>query len=556
MKLSQTIFILVFTGILISNNLNGQISHRGKPYTYANAFLKSMQTANTVHLNVIDNNKEKKLADSIGEHNGIAPNRFYGKGIDVDIDIKEKTSPVLLSNGNNLWLYNVKSENAYAMQFYFDKFRLPAGATLYFYNEEKDMVLGAFTKDNNNNNLDFGTQFIKGQSIFIEYTEPANPEFKGELHIDKAVHVFRDLFKSGPWGSSETCNIDVSCSLGYDWRKEIASVALILSYDKFWDLASWCSGVLLNNTRNDGKGYFLTAKHCGDTTRIPEGYSRQRFDYSTWVFLFNYEDTVCSDAKSINFPITSVYGASLLAADGNGSLTSDYLLLKLNATKDELASIGAVYAGWEINESNALSSPNAVCIHHPSGDVEKISKDNHSPVSADYGNGPYFWQLTWDSGTTEPVSSGAPLFNSDHRVIGQLYAGDADCSNPTGNDYFGKFSLSWTSGNFAQWLDPANSSTTFVDTYQPNSKPSMVRDNQFLINPNPSHGIFHIGFTSRSISGSLSIKIYNSIGQLIKQFTQTILVNNEIDLSNERKGLYLIQIETSEGIDVEKVLIF
>jgi hypothetical protein len=554
MKFIRALCILVFANFFISNHLYGQISHGGKPNTLANEYLKFAQAANTVRFNSIDNNREKKLADSIGDHNGIAPNRFYGKGIDVDIDIKEKTSPVILSNGNKLWLYNVKSENAYAMQFYFDKFRLPAGATLYFYNEEKDMVLGAFTNDNNNIDLNFGTQFIKGQSIFIEYTEPADPEFSGELHIDKAIHVFRDLFKSGQWGTSGACNIDVSCSLGYDWRKEIASVALILSYDKYRNLASWCSGVLLNNTSNDGKGYFLTAKHCGDTTRVPE-HPRQRFDYSTWVFIFNYEDTMCNDAKSVRYPVTSVYGAGLLAADGNGSLTSDYLLLKLNASKDELASLGVAYAGWEINESNALSSPNAVCIHHPSGDVEKISKDNHPPVSAYYGNGPYFWQLTWDSGTTEPVSSGSPLFNSNHRVIGQLYAGEASCDNPTGNDYFGKLAFSWTNGNFAQWLDPANSSTTYVDTYQPNSKPKLVRNNQFLINPNPSLGIFYIIKVNRVINDPISIKIYNSVGQLIKQVTQTVLVNNEIDLSNERKGLYMIQIETSEGIDVEKVLI-
>ena len=116
--------------------------------------------------------------------------------------------------------------------------------------------------------------------------------------------------------------------------------------------------------------------------------------------------------------------------------------------------------------------------------------------------------------------------------------------------------FSWTNGNFAQWLDPANSNTTYIDTYQPNSNPTLIRNNQFLINPNPSHGLFYIVKVSRAINSPISIKVYNSIGQLIKQYLQTVLVNNEIDLSNERKGLYIIQIETSDEVDVEKVVVF
>ena len=65
------------------------------------------------------------------------------------MDLIYTKSAEILDNGDWLWLYHIYSENSYALQFYFDIFRLPKGATLYFYNEEKDMILGAFTSENN-----------------------------------------------------------------------------------------------------------------------------------------------------------------------------------------------------------------------------------------------------------------------------------------------------------------------------------------------------------------------------------------------------------------------
>jgi len=549
--------IISFALIFICNfhdSIMAQFSHGGWPYTVSHSSnLKSLQVAKSIRLPLVNNQQERYLADSISKNSGFVRHTFYGKGIDLDVNLKS-SSPVILSNGNKLWLYHVQSETAYAMQFYFDSFSIPQGATLFFYNEEKDMVLGAFTSANNNSNKDFGTQFIKGNSIYIEYMEPANPEFSGELHIFKAIHVFRELFKSGPYGQSGSCNFDVRCSLGNGWDKEIASVALILSYDAKNNRAAWCSGALLNNTNIDGTAFFLSARHCADTTRMSEGFSKQKFNYSTWVFLFNYQDTICNNTSTIKYPISSVYGASLLAADYNGSLTSDYLLLKLNATSDELSSYGVAYAGWETNEQNALASPYAICIHHPSGDVKKISKDNNSPVSADYDkNQPYYWQVTWNFGTTEYISSGSPLFNSNHRIIGQLYGGGADCANPQNSDYFGKLSLSWVNGHLAEWLDPQGSNATYLDTYQPNSAP--VQPSRYLINPNPSGGRFYIVKSDKTIKNPVSIKIINSIGKVVKQLSYNVLINNEIDLSNEPKGLYLIQIDTGNGVDVEKLLI-
>ena len=72
------------------------------------------------------------------------------------------------------------------------------------------------------------------------------------------------------------------------------------------------------------------------------------------------------------------------------------------------------------------------------------------------------WRVAdWEDGTTEPGSSGSPLFDADHRIVGQLHGGEASCSYNV-NDYYGKFSTSWNNG-LSGWLDPNNTGTLVLD---------------------------------------------------------------------------------------------
>ena len=86
------------------------------------------------------------------------------------------------------------------------------------------------------------------------------------------------------------------------------------------------------------------------------------------------------------------------------------------------------------------------------------------------------WRITaWDDGTTEPGSSGSPLFDKDHRIIGQLYGGPSSCtaSPEYMNDYYGRFSVSWEGTSpdvrLKDWLDPLNIDPPFIDGYDPNT---------------------------------------------------------------------------------------
>ena len=65
------------------------------------------------------------------------------------------------------------------------------------------------------------------------------------------------------------------------------------------------------------------------------------------------------------------------------------------------------------------------------------------------------WRVLWDDGGTYGGSSGSPVFNEDGLLVGQLSGGSGNCYSGDTEDYYGKFSLSFS--NVSQWLDPINS---------------------------------------------------------------------------------------------------
>jgi hypothetical protein len=477
MKTNKFIFILVYLAFFSSAYC--QVMQPGFPLSFQDSLTDSLPIYG---LENVENNYEIQRTDSLfNDSCSDCKNRYYGKGITTSINIKSMGQLESLSDLGQLWRLKIHSNSAYGMQFYFSDFNLPEGATLFFYSDDKSNVIGAFTSDNNpiNNNLQFalGTQYIKGKDIIMEYYEPANASFSGTLEICNVIHIYKDIFdKNGPYGMSGFCNINVSCPLGQYWVQEISSVAIILVYNSSTGYSGWCSGALLNNTDEDGRPLFLTANHCIDD----DGSHNPGFDYSNWVFLFNHQTPFCSsNGSDVQITTQSVNGAFLLSSDGHLSPTSDWALLELNTTPSVISSFNVCYAGWDIDESHGSNSASTVGIHHPSGDVKKISKDNDSPISivpAGFPTTSPHWQVQWDqqdatTGITEPGSSGSPLFNDDHKVIGQLHGGSSECSNLLGYDYYGKFSEDWTnsgSTGLAFYLDPQNTHQTSINTFCPN----------------------------------------------------------------------------------------
>ena len=359
------------------------------------------------------------------------PYRFANP-ISVDFNINTHGTWNINDDGSSIWQFRIESPGAHSLNLIYDRFNIPEGAEFFVYSEDREMVLGAFTNYNHKPHGGFSTAPVVGDVIILEYNEPASPEFSGEISIDIVAHDYRDVFfnEERGYGDSGSCNNNVNCAVGDDWRDEIRSVAMILTSGG----SRLCTGSLVNNTSQDLAPYFLTANHCLGGN-------------NSWIFMFNYESPSCNNQ---NGPTNmTVSGSSLLA----NSSTSDFALLLLNETPPE--SYNVHYAGWDISGSTP-STP--VGIHHPSGDIKKISFDYNNASNS--GN---YWDVNnWEDGTTEPGSSGSPLFDGvTQRIIGQLYGGTASCTSIT-YDTYGKTSTSWNLG-MSNYLDPNNTGASFIN---------------------------------------------------------------------------------------------
>ncbi len=379
----------------------------------------------------------------------------FAKIIEVGIDPEVDGEWNLLSNGDKVWHLKVKSPGAYSLSLLFDQYRLPVGAELYVYSADQKHVRGSFTFKNNKWNSILPIAPVKGDEIIIEYFEPKSVAFKGELHISSIAHDYMDVFKylskgEKGFGDSGDCNVNINCDNDEMWQLLKHSVCKI-TYN------GWlCSGALINNTSEDEKPYFLTANHC-----IANNYNA-----SAAVFYFNYESPDC---ENIDGPKDqTIAGSVIVATPAIKSL--DFSLLELSEKPPAIYK--PYYAGW----NRDIANPDSVAsIHHPSGDIKKISKAFDGAITGDYGEGyneyTHWWIDTWDEGTTEGGSSGSPLFNKHGKIIGDLTGGDASCTYNY-NDYYQQLYHSWSSINdidqqLKHWLDPKNTGLVSLDGYLP-----------------------------------------------------------------------------------------
>jgi hypothetical protein len=75
-------------------------------------------------------------------------------------------------------------------------------------------------------------------------------------------------------------------------------------------------------------------------------------------------------------------------------------------------------------------------------------------------------------------------------------------------------------------------------------------DNEFKFNifPNPTNGIFTL-----DLSENTTVKIYSVIGSLI--YEQEVQKDQIIDLTNYKKGIYTIQVNTPKYISSKKLIV-
>jgi lysyl endopeptidase len=443
--------------MLITIAVTSQVTNDGNPLSWK--VLNDQEETATKQLPSFDL-EQIKAEDALNDYKFDRPWRFgYMHSVDFGF---EDGQWVTLDNGDRIWRLAIESKDALSLNFIFDEFSIPEGSSVYLYNEDRSDLLGAYTSTQNQDSGILGTWIVKGEKVWIEYFEPANVLGQGQLHIAKATHGYRnaDTFQAAKGlNDSGNCNLDVDCSIGDDWadnkNHNKRSVGILLSGG-----SGFCTGALINNTNNDGTPFFLTANHC---------YSNP----NAWSFRFGWisPNPVCAaNTNSTNGPTTqTISGATLRARSTN----ADFCLVEINSALP--AEWNRVYAGWDRSD---IEPPFTVGIHHPSGDIMKVCRDDDSP-SKEVNAGAQTWEILggsgqgWELGVTEPGSSGSPLFDDEGRIIGQLYGGAAACSGTNDNnalDYYGRLGVAWDTGSTTatrldEWLDPQGTNPLILNSY-------------------------------------------------------------------------------------------
>ena len=457
--------ILLYFLIACLIGVNAQVVNLGSPIGWKGKLnLNNLQIIKMVGYNQAVIDKQDFINDKAKDR----PWRF-GYKYDVSFNLENSGRWTILPNGDRVWQLLVHCEGALSVNFLFENFNIPKGAYLHIYDYNKTNRVGAYTFKNNREDGALGTEIVQGEKVIIEYVEPLNVIGQGRFSITNVVHGYRSIGPiqdslSKALNSSGDCNIDVNCPLGDGWENEIRSVAMIVVGGN-----GICTGALINNTCNDGTPYFLTAEHClGSGT-------------GSWAFRFNWESPPGTESCATTTGSTDPGAPYDQTANGATTLVSgtvaDFALLELdNMTLSDAQNWNCFYAGWDATDLTTVTQ--ATGIHHPSGDLKKICREDDSPFHSNAAGAAVWYIEEWEEGVTEPGSSGSPLFDQNHRIIGQLYGGLAACSGIVNNneyDYYGRLGISWNNG-VSDYLAPNScGESTVNDGWDPNA-PSLSDD--------------------------------------------------------------------------------
>lgn len=433
-----------------------QISDGGKPLALLPEYQSNLTSKApvTVQLPALD---VQKALDEDSRTPG--QNRFAAP-VAADISPENAGAWTTLPNGDRVWQCTVRSAGALGLILVFDRFQLPEGSRLFAYTPDGRSVRGAYTQRSCIPAGKFTIGVLPGETVSLELLEPAAVKGQSQVHLHRADIAY-DPAGLLDFGDALPCNVNINCPTGAAWQTEKKGVGRILML--FSNGAGWCSGTLIANTAGTGEPYFLTAHHCQLIGQNP--------DFNLWIFDFDYEAAGCTN------PATEPAAKSVLGCERiSFRLETDFMLLKLNPLP---GNYGLYFNGWTRDSTPAAFT---TFIHHPQGDIKKISVDSGAavihPVSLNwtgiFGISPprSHWKTAPDIGIFQPGSSGSPLFGPNRRIVGQLHGGSVNQMNPCLNNisYWGRFDQSWFLGDSPQsrlrdWLDPNNLNLQQKDGY-------------------------------------------------------------------------------------------
>src|SRR6056297_211849 len=430
----------------------------------------------------------------------------------------------------SIWRLRAHAEAATLINFGFKDVRLPSGAQLFIYSPKAASsrqgdtysVIGPYGEEINQPHGIFWTPNLLGEDAIIEVSLPTAQRDQFSLVLQQVSHGYRGFGRTArdyqqpaiesadnAKASCETlggtrsgsCNQDVACLSEEDpWNDPRRSVgAYQVSGIDF------CTGSLVNNTNNDQRMLFMTARHCIGPSDAPNV-----------VIFWNYEWPTCrrpGDASGTQVnppdPNQSSSGTSFVAATrdpfsgascpgGVGDECSDMMLVEVNDTPDEAWNL--YWSGWDRRPPPTACADgpggdptNGLCatIHHPGVDEKRITwVDTNIQIGSIAGSDNVHWHPFWHPtppelpnmppappatippAVTEGGSSGSPLYSSDRRLIGVLSGGPAFCGATVSHlsDLYGGLFHGWEgldplddTTRMRPHLDPAGSNPEFID---------------------------------------------------------------------------------------------
>lgn len=144
------------------------------------------------------------------------------------------------------------------------------------------------------------------------------------------------------------------------------------------------------------------------------------------------------------------------------------------------------------------------------------------------------------------ISANGSILTSNSATSNQWYLNDTIISGANSQNY----SVT-QNGNYTVVVTDSNgcSATSAAYNFTSIGFPELTSDNSFIIIPNPGNGKFQL-YTNLIITGK--IKIYNVIGDII---FESAINDVDIDLSNQPRGIYSVEIMTQNKILNKKIVI-
>jgi hypothetical protein len=357
---------------------------------------------------------------------------------------------------------------------------------------------------------------IKGDFAIVEVELPAKTKLDGTVivieqvsHIYDDASVLPDRVAPAGVGDASYCHNDISCySYDIDLMDLMKSTARMSFVENGYSYT--CTGVLLNDKNPSVDYYFLTANHCISTQSVASSLQ------TTWFFRSAY----CNAWAQGPDVVTRYGGATLIKTLGGNY---DTTLLRLNETPPP----GVVLAGWDTNIPVYGSA--LVGVHHPRGDLQKVSFGTRGYRKACQENGDYyncgadsnghFLEVNWFDGITELGSSGSGLFIDKQYLIGNLSSGTSSCWGFNNYDNYALFSDAYLAGGFATWL---NQEGGVVTPTEPEGSAKNLSTRGHVTTQYPMHGGIVVAgtvkvlVTARGPSTGLSTALEDTVIELYR----------------------------------------